>query len=81
MKIEYIIGCINDSLTINEKETINIGIDKLKSTVRYLVDKIDDISMLQSILVDFVQKYGKYECLGRCEQCGDSIDKFVYEES
>lgn len=81
MKIEYIIGCINDSLTINGEETINVGIDKLKSTVKYLVDKIDDISILQSILTDFVQEYGKYESLGYCEQCEDSIDKFVYEES
>lgn len=80
MKIEYIIGCINNSLTVDEKETVDIDINKLKSIVKHLVDKTDDISILQELILSFVQEYGTYEYLGTCEQCGDSIDKFVYEE-
>lgn len=80
MKIEYIIGCINNSLTVDEKETVDMDINELKSIVKYLVDKTDDISILQELIMSFVQEYGIYENLGTCEQCGDSIDKFVYEE-
>ena len=80
MKIEYIIGCINNSLTIDEEEVTDININKLKSIVKHLVDKTDDTSILQELILSFVQEYGKWKYLGTCEQCGDSIDKFVYEE-
>ena len=80
MKIEYTTGCINNSLTVDEKETVDIDINKLKSIIKHLVDKTDDISILQELILSFVQEYGTYEYLGTCEQCGDSIDKFVYEE-
>lgn len=81
MKIEYIIGCINSSLTVDKEEVTDININKLKSIVKHLVDKTDDTSILQELILSFVQEYGKWEYLGTCEQCGDSIDKFVYEES
>lgn len=80
MKIEYTTGCINNSLTVDEKETVDIDINKLKSIIKHLIDKTDDISILQELILSFVQEYGTYEYLGTCEQCGDSIDKFVYEE-
>ena len=80
MKIEYIIGCTNNSLKIDKEEVTDININKLKSIVKHLVDKTDDTSILQELILSFVQEYGTCEYLGICEQCGDSIDKFVYEE-
>lgn len=82
MKIKYIlgciIGCINNSLTIDEENVTDIN--ELKPIVKHLVDKTDDISILQELILSFCIEYGIHENLGTCEQCGDSIDKFVYEE-
>lgn len=80
MKIEYTTGCIINSLGIDEKDIMDIDINKLKSIVKHLVDKTDNTSILHNLIIDFVQEYGTYKYLSTCEQCGDPIDKFVYEE-
>ena len=39
MKIEYTTGCIINSLGIDEKDIMDIDINKLKSIVKHPVDK------------------------------------------
>ena len=77
MKIESISGCTCDSLTIDGIETINLSIDKVKDTIKTLINKETDLGLLQSILIDFIESKGDYEDLGTCEECGDTISKYT----
>lgn len=77
MKLESVSGCICDSLTIDGIETIDLSIDKIKDTIKTLVDKEKDLGLLQSILIDFIESNGDYEDLGTCEECGDTITKYT----
>jgi hypothetical protein len=79
MKIEYVTGCTCDSLTIDGKETVDMEIDELKSHIHELIDKIGDISSLQGIVMNISESEGDYECLGHCDQCGDTIYKHTLE--
>ncbi len=77
MKLESVSGCICDSITIDGVETIDLSTDKIKDTIKMLVDKESDLGLLQSILVDFIEFNGEYEDLGTCEDCGDLITKYT----
>lgn len=77
MKLESVSGCICDSITIDGVETIDLSTDKIKDTIKRLVDKESDLGLLQSILVDFIEFNGEYEDLGTCEDCGDLITKYT----
>lgn len=79
MKIEYVTGCTCDSLTIDGKETVDMEVDELKSHIHKLIDRIDDISTLQDIVMNVTELEGDYECLGHCDQCGDTIYKHTLE--
>lgn len=77
MKLESVSGCICDSLTIDGVETIDLPTDKIKDTIKMLVDKESDLGLLQSILINFIESNGDYEDLGTCEECGDLITKYT----
>lgn len=78
-KIEYTIGCTLNSITINGKEISNIPIEELKKYIIDIISKVNDLDIHQGIIIDIVEILGKYENLGYCEQCGDTIDKYTYE--
>ncbi len=77
MILETTNGCICDSITIDGIETVELPTDKIKDTLKILVDKETDIGLLQSILIDFIESKGEYEDLGTCEDCGDLITKYT----
>jgi hypothetical protein len=79
MKIESITGCICDSLTIDEVETVDMDINKVKEVVKKFIDSINDLGTIQSILMDLVESQGDFEDLGTCEECGDWITKYTVE--
>ena len=79
MKIEYVTGCTCDSLTIDEKETVDMEIGDLKSSIHKIIDSIDNISTLQDIVMNVTELEGDYECLGHCDQCGDTIYKHTLD--
>lgn len=79
MKIESVSGCTCDSLTINGVETVDMKIEDVKSTIIKLLNKEDDLGLLQSILISLVETKGDYEDLGTCDQCGDWITKYTIE--
>lgn len=79
MRIEYVTGCTCDSLTIDEKETVDMEIGDLKSSIHKMIDNIDNISTLQDIVMRVTELDGDYECLGHCDQCGDTIYKHTLE--
>ena len=77
MELEYTNGCICTSLTVDNVETINMDINELKSILHKMIDNLDDISDLQSIFCYYLETFGKYEDLGTCDECGDSIFRFT----
>ena len=78
MKINYVTGCTCDSLTIDGKESIDLSPKVIKDAIVRALEKIDDISTLQEILMTIAET-GEYEDLGHCEQCGDWITSYTLE--
>ena len=79
MKIEYNNGC-NYSLTIDGIETCDIPIEEFKNKLKYIIDKLDNISDLQIILQDIAKFNGKYECSDEpCEECGEYNENYTLE--
>ena len=79
MKIESVTGCTCNSLTINGVETIDMDKEAIKDVIKKLINREDDLGILQSILIDLVEFQGEFEDLGRCDQCGDWITKYTLE--
>ena len=79
MKIESVTGCICDSLTVDDVETVDMDKEAVKDVIKKLIDREDDRGTLQSILIDLVETQGEFEDLGHCEQCGDWITKYTVE--
>lgn len=79
MNIKYINGCIDDSLTIDNIESVELSSDIIKEAIIRLLDNENDIGTLQSILIDLIESQGDYEDLGQCEECGDWITKYTIE--
>lgn len=78
-KYEYITGCVCDSLTINSKETIDMKPEELKSHICKILDTINDLGTLQSILINLIEFTGDYKIDGPCEECGDYIYTYNLE--
>lgn len=70
-------GCTTDSLTINGIETIDMPLEEVKGVIKKLIDKTDDIAMLQDVLIRIIDTLGEYEDTGYCEQCGDYGSKYT----
>lgn len=79
MNIEYINGCIDDSLTIDNIESVELSPNTIKEAIIRLLDNENDIGTLQSMLIDLIESQGDYEDLGQCEECGDWITKYTVE--
>ena len=79
MKIESVTGCTCDSLTIDNVETIDMDKEVIKDVIKKLINREDDLGILQSILIDLVEFQGEFEDLGHCDQCGDWITKYTLE--
>ena len=80
MEIIYSTGCTNNSLTIDGKETCEMSVSELRDNVSKALNKVDDISILQSILIDIVESiWEDYECGEQCEECGDVPETYRME--
>ena len=78
-KYEYVTGCVCDSLTINGKETINMKPGELKSHICKILDIVNDLGTLQSILINLIEFTGDCKIDGPCEECGDYIYTYNLE--
>ena len=79
MKIESVTGCTCDSLTVDDVETVDMDKEAVKDVIKKLINREDDLGILQSVLIDLVEFQGEFEDLGRCDQCGDWITKYTLE--
>ena len=78
-KYEYVTGCVCDSLTINGTETISIQPEELKRHICKILDTVDDLGTLQSILINLIEYAGDCKIDGPCEECGDYIYTYNLE--
>ncbi len=79
MILRYTDGCTCTSLTVDDKETIDMKETELKDVVKKMIDKVDDIAVLQQVWCRIVESMGEYKDLGHCECCGDWITEFTWE--
>lgn len=79
MKLEYTDGCVCTSLTVDGKETSEMGREELCSIIHKMLDKVDDEAVLQQIWMRIMESMGEYEDLGHCECCGDWITNYKWE--
>ena len=79
MKLEMVIGCINGSLTIDEKEEVNLTDSERIVITEKVCDWLKTHSELNQLLQYVLVNHGNYESLGECSQCGDFIDKYTLE--
>lgn len=79
MKLKYIDGCVCTSLTVDNKETVDMTPDELKISINAMLDRETDISILQEVWMDLIQSQGEYQNLGKCDCCGDYIIKYTLE--
>ena len=62
IKLEYNEGCMSWGTYINDKPVVDYPLEDIKNLVKDLIDSMEGI----------------YENLGKCEECGDFIDKYTY---
>lgn len=79
MKIEYVNGCMCDTLNVDGVETIDMKLEDVKNIVKKLIDKEEDLAVIQDLLTNLLESQGKYEDLGHCDCCGDWITKYEIE--
>ena len=68
--------------SINDKPVVDYPLEDIKNLVKDLIDSMDNKGtnhfILQKFLEEFIMEEGIYENLGKCEECGDFIDKYTY---
>lgn len=74
MILKHVSGCICDSLTVDDVETIDMKKEDVKDVIKTLIDREDDLGTLQSVLIDLIDTRGDYKMDDEpCECCGDYI--------
>ena len=76
-KYEYVTGCVCDSLTINGTEITQP--EELKRHICKILDTVNDLGTLQSILINLIEYTGDCKIDGPCEECGDYIYTYNLE--
>lgn len=70
----------SNMICINKNIWDNILTEEMYKDMCDLIDKIDDIAVLQSIFSSVLERCGKYDCSNKpCECCGDYIRHYAME--
>lgn len=77
MKITYITG--HYSMDIDGKEFVSLTEDQQKELLHKIVDKSDSASLQRYLEIFMECGPTEYEDMGECEECGDYIEKYIYE--
>ena len=69
-----------DMICINKNTWDNILTEEMYKDMCNLIDKIDDIAVLQTIFCAVLERCGEYDCSKKpCESCGDYIQHYAME--
>ena len=78
MILKYVSGCVCDSLTVDNVETVDMKVEDVRKVIMRLLESEDDIGFLQQILIDFIESRGDYEHDDEpCECCGDYVTTYT----
>ena len=77
MKLQYVTGCICDSLSVEGKEFNEMSLEEQREILHKLVDNADGVT-LQQMFITYMENNTESEMSGPCECCGDLI--FEYSE-
>ena len=70
----------SEMICINKNIWDNILTEEMYKDMCDLIDKIDDIAVLQSIFCSVLERCGKYDCSDKpCDCCGDYIRHYTME--
>lgn len=73
-------GTTYDMICINKNVWNNILTEEMYKDMCDLIDKIDDVAVLQSIFCSVLERCGKYDCSDRpCACCGDYVRHYTIE--
>ena len=83
MKINYITGCVHNTLQINGNDSDTIYIDDLRDVCKAIIDKTTDKDFLEEIVIDYLyhtkrEDLNEYDSY-KCETCGDYVEMFEKE--
>ena len=76
MELIYTNGCTAASLTVDGEESINMNIEDFRKVIHRIVDKIEDLSELQYIFMDFLELNGELTGEYTCLCCGDCVTTY-----
>lgn len=80
MKLEYTYGCVCGSLSVDGVESINMDINDFKAVIHKLVDREQDMAVLQDLFKSCMESQGHFDPSDEpCECCGDFIDTYTLE--
>ena len=77
MKLQYVTGCICDSLSVDGKEFNEMSLEEQRELLHKLVDNADGVT-LQQMFIEYMENKSEGQISGPCECCGDLI--FNYNE-
>ena len=66
-------------MEIDGVEFVDLSRDKQVKVVHELVDKVKDSAIFQEIVERIMESIGNFEDLGKCETCGDYIERYYYD--
>ena len=78
MKLQYVTGCICDSLSVNGKEFNEMSLEEQREVLHKLVDSADGVT-LQQMFIEYMENDAEWHMSGPCECCGDIITEYNVE--
>ena len=78
MKLQYVTGCICDSLSADGKEFNEMSLEEQRELLHKLVDNADGAT-LQQMFITYMEDHADCETTGPCECCGDLIFEYSKE--
>ena len=78
MKLQYVTGCVCDSLSIDGEEFNEMSLEEQRELLHKLVDNADGIT-LQQMFIEYMEDESEWHTAGPCECCGDLIFEYNKE--
>lgn len=78
MKLQYVTGCICDSLSVDGKEFNEMSLEEQRELLHKLVDNADT-GTLQQMFIEYMEHDAEWYISGPCECCGDMITEYNIE--
>lgn len=71
-------GCVCYGTTIDGKNLNDISVEDQRRILLDLIGKVDSAT-IQDFINDCITTMGDYECIGHCDECGDSISEWKWD--